>query len=386
MTKTMHAALLAAGLLSVGCGTAEQPKATTTTTTTTTKGTTDTHTGEIAAAPLPAAAIGGLAWLAAAQGEDGGYGQDGKRPRDGVHQESLSTDVANTAIAALAFLRGGTSPTAGEHRAHLLAAVDYVIRSIEAAPEEGLAVTDKTGTQIQRKLGPFVDTFLSAMLLTELKGRMPDADRERRLVAAIDKCVDKIEKNQQQDGSWNAGGWAPVIATSLASRSLFAAQNKGVAVDERVLARVEAYTKNQFDDRSRDFKVGEADAGVSLYKVAQAFEQASREPSATENLPMLQAAGGKLASARFQDGFGSMGGEEFISYMNISDSLARTGGEQWQEWNGNIQERLTKLQNEDGSWAGHHCITGRVACTSAALLTLLAERHAGPRVAAADGK
>jgi hypothetical protein len=62
--------------------------------------------------------------------------------------------------------------------------------------------------------------------------------------------------------------------------------------------------------------------------------------------------------------------------MNISDSLVRSGGEEWKKWKGQIKEHLLKLQNQDGTWAGHHCITGRVACTSGALLTILAERTA----------
>jgi hypothetical protein len=33
------------------------------------------------------------------------------------------------------------------------------------------------------------------------------------------------------------------------------------------------------------------------------------------------------------------------------------------------------MQNEDGTWAGHHCITGRVAVTSAAILILQADRE-----------
>ncbi|MHC4854195.1 MAG: hypothetical protein ACYTF5_19510 [Planctomycetota bacterium] len=84
-----------------------------------------------------------------------------------------------------------------------------------------------------------------------------------------------------------------------------------------------------------------------------------------------------LSSDRFLTGFGSMGGEEFISYMNISDSLSRHKDAKdgaWSKWNGSIKERLEKLQNKNGTWAGHHCITGRVACTSAAILTLLTER------------
>ncbi len=40
----------------------------------------------------------------------------------------------------------------------------------------------------------------------------------------------------------------------------------------------------------------------------------------------------------------------------------------------------TAFQNRDGSWAGHHCITGRTAVTGLAVLTLTAERQV-PRVA-----
>ena len=32
--------------------------------------------------------------------------------------------------------------------------------------------------------------------------------------------------------------------------------------------------------------------------------------------------------------------------------------------------KIVRLQNNDGTWAGHHCITGRVAVTSAAILNL----------------
>jgi hypothetical protein len=52
------------------------------------------------------------------------------------------------------------------------------------------------------------------------------------------------------------------------------------------------------------------------------------------------------------------------------------GGRDWTEWNQKIKSHLVKLQNQDGTWAGHHCITGRVTCTSAAILTLTAERSA----------
>ena len=84
----------------------------------------------------------------------------------------------------------------------------------------------------------------------------------------------------------------------------------------------------------------------------------------------------QLASGRFVRGFGSYGGEEFFSYLNISDSLRRAGGKEWTDWNNQITPTLVRLQNDEGSWAGHHCITGRVAVTGAAVLTLLVDEKA----------
>ncbi|HEV3196649.1 MAG TPA: hypothetical protein VGZ73_02050, partial [Bryobacteraceae bacterium] len=113
----------------------------------------------------------------------------------------------------------------------------------------------------------------------------------------------------------------------------------------------------------------------SLYQGAQALEQLSRtDEDRKKNAKEIDAIKGRLSDAKFVTGFGSMGGEEFFSYLNISDSLHRTGGPEWTKWNGDIKAKVLQMQNEDGTWAGHHCITGRVAVTSAAILTLMADR------------
>lgn len=340
--------------------------------------------------PLGDASDKGLHWLVSVQGKDGGWGQDGGNEGDArkeVGLESQGNDLANTSLVCLALLRSGTTMADGPYRDALRKGVDFVLRHVEAAKEEGLQVTDRQGTQIQRKLGPYIDTFLSTMLLSEIDGRMADDAGQKRLRASLGKCIAKVEKNQQQDGSWNqGGGWAPIISTSIASRSLYNAQQKGNAVDQSCLDKVEKYTAGNFDAKTRNFK-GDAAAGVELYVAAQSLEQASRpaladtvglgghaEAEMAPRKELRDAAKDKLGAANFVAGFGSMGGEEFVSYLNISDSLIRAGGKEWADWNGKIKERLVKLQNQDGTWAGHHCITGRVACTSAAVMTLLAER------------
>src|SRR6476660_10470470 len=99
----------------------------------------------------------GAKWLASVQGADGGWGQDGGETsyiRQGEHLESNGNDVANTAVAALALLRAGK-----QYQPNVERAIDFILRKVEASQAEGLAITDQNGTQIQRKLGPFIDTF-----------------------------------------------------------------------------------------------------------------------------------------------------------------------------------------------------------------------------------
>lgn len=328
--------------------------------------------------PVSAAVQKGAQWLISTQGKDGGWGQDGGETsyvRQGERLESNGNDVANTAVAATALLHAGSSPTHGEYQAALLHALDFILRHVDESPAEGLEITDLRGTQIQRKLGPDIDTFLTSKLLAELDGEMGNARANAHVRQALQKCVAKIEKNQLKDGSWNiAGGWAPILGTSMASRSLYLAQQKGVAVSNGAMLKVQDYTAKAAQPVS-GVKYA-ASAGVPLYQDAQALEQLSRtEKDRRDNAPQIKAMTSRLANPQHVMGFGSFGGEEFFSYLNISDSLHRTGGEEWQKWNSDIKTKLLKLQNEDGAWAGHHCITGRVAVTSAAILVMLVDRE-----------
>jgi hypothetical protein len=325
----------------------------------------------------------GIQWLVRTQGPDGGWGQDGgatSHVRQGERPETNSNDVANTAAALLALTHaGGNGP-------QVRRGVEFLLNEIEKSPEEGLAITARQGSQMQRKLGPYIDTFLTSMLLSELDGQMDNAQLNRRVRAGLEKCVRKIETAQLRDGSWNhEGGWAPILGTSLASRSLYQARDKGLKVKDSSFQRVDEYTRNNARQivanasagrpEARPAAVSGAGAGVALYDRAQTLEQLSRtESDRKANAKVISTIAGEMARPEMTNGFGSMGGEEYFSYLNVSDSLRRAGGPAWQKWNSEIKAKLIQLQNADGTWAGHHCITGRVAVTSAAILTLTADR------------
>lgn len=86
----------------------------------------------------------------------------------------------------------------------------------------------------------------------------------------------------------------------------------------------------------------------------------------------------RMQDQQFVAGFGSDGGEEFLSYTRIGESLYLEGGEAWETFDKQMTENLTRVQNKDGSWSGHHCITGRTFCTAAALSVLMTDRMEVP--------
>ncbi|MEM6279544.1 MAG: hypothetical protein AAF733_08705 [Verrucomicrobiota bacterium] len=73
-------------------------------------------------------------------------------------------------------------------------------------------------------------------------------------------------------------------------------------------------------------------------------------------------------------GFGNNGGEEFLSYVNIGESLRDEGGEAWVQWNEKMSANMCRTQSTDGCWKGLHCITGGTFCTSTGLLVLLMDQ------------
>lgn len=134
-------------------------------------------------------------------------------------------------MAALAFIRAGISPKEGKYSKQLTKAVEFVETNVEGADKASLYVTPVRDTQLQSKIGSCVDTFLTALILSELKGQVQDTKSEDRLTAALNKTIGKIESNQQVDGNFAGnGGWASVLPQGLCSKALSRASQKGVVV------------------------------------------------------------------------------------------------------------------------------------------------------------
>ena len=383
---------------------------------------------------LPAFLQKGVAWLIAAQHNDGGWGGGSHAHQSVRDPHAVTTDPATTAFTLLALMRSGHTPVAGAYQAQVTKGLEYLVAEVEQAKTEGPLITDVVGTQPQTKLGRFVDTSMTAQYLARMLPLFPKDDPLRlRVDAALDKCLAKLQVSQHADGSWGkGGGWAPVLQSSLSCSALEIAAANGKQVDKRVLEKAREYQKSNYDIQSGRAKA-EAAAGVELYAFGGALrgnasdareadelvEQAKQKGQLAADAPVseesLRIAGvkdasvaKKLADASAQNvaqlrrlsdekllsGFGNNGGEEYLSYLMTSESLVIAGPNEFQKWNDKMLTRLKKVQNADGSWNGHHCITSPVFCTAAVVqclttendaefLTNMARRTAGEKLAVA---
>jgi hypothetical protein len=392
----------------------------------------------------------GLEYLIKNQQEDGGWnqgggwrvGNTGGGRVEGPKVDDPS-DIGNTSLALLALLRAGNSPVEGQYKDAAAKGLTFVLARVEKADSDSLYITDVKGTQLQSKIGPYVDTFLTALILAELKGKA--GPKEKQLVAALEKTMTKIVKHQTSEGGFaNNGGWAPILSVAIANKSIARAKQNGVVIDDRVLDRAFAQsqasangtpgamsgaamgrTRSTLPPSSGSVGAGGAgiaggfggspggsfgDAGVSLYRIGQGAgnsqdvvnslkldgekaRQVLKDAKATqkekddaqkkldeltkaeaENVKVQGQLTANLKNEGFTSGFGSNGGEEFLSFLNISETLVVKGGKEWEEWDAKMVKGLEKAQDKDGSWSGQHCITGKTFCTAGALLVLMADR------------
>jgi Prenyltransferase and squalene oxidase repeat len=362
----------------------------------------------------------GLAWLIAQQRENGGWGQGGGWRQDvkgkgrveGAEVEDPA-DMGNTCMSLMALMRAGHSPGSGTFKDRAAKAFDFVCSNVEKADEDSPYVTPVRNTQLQVKIGAYVDTFLAGWVLSELKGGLPDKASEERAAAALDKVVRKISKHQKADGSFAGNtGWASVLSQGVCSRALNGAVQKGVKVDLAVLDRDQkqntvGLNKVTGDISSAPAAGGASTAGVALYssssrisglwdrtrtnrqlrKDAEAVLADASKPDSDKEAARLRivtvdeeqrqaetaaaAVAAKAGDKAFVAGFGNNGGEEYLSFFNLAEAMRARGGPGWEQWKLQMVTIVCGAQNADGSWTGHHCITGRTFCTATALLTLV---------------
>lgn len=349
----------------------------------------------------------GLDWIDKAQSNDGGWGAGTHSRQDIMDPHAVSSDPATTALVAMSLLRTDNSLDKGTYSKNLKRSLEFLLKTTEECPDSQPYLTTLTNTQPQIKLGRNIDVILTAQFFTNmLRYNLNDAGMKKRIEKALDKCVARIEKGQDEDGSWRDGGWAPVLQSALANNALESADEVGRAVDKKVMDRSRSYQNSNFDVNTNSVVTGKA-AGVMLYGLSSTTRASAKESRRAQDILTKAKNEGKIKDDKVTEenlreagvdvpeakqlvtaysvnkasvqqaqrddvitGFGNNGGEEFMSFLMTGESLVMQGGDDWKKWYDVTTGKLVNIQNGDGSWNGHHCITSPVFCTATCLLIL----------------
>ena len=349
----------------------------------------------------------GLSFLVQGQHPNGGWGAGTHAHQNVIDPHAVTPDPATTSMVSMAIIRSGTSFEQGTYFNELNKAHQFLMEAAEASMNNPSNITELTGTQIQAKLGQSIDAILTAQYFTNSLDLISDESLKKRTENCLQICVNKIQENQDADGSTKGRGWAGLLHSSYANNALESAKSKGMKVDEEALSNAREYQKKNYNVKERS---GETDrgAGVMLYSVSsssrasaseakrakQAIEKAKKEGNladsakvTTSNLVAtgfsedealkLNAADKIYNSSKIvaqseevMSGYGNNGGEEFLSYLQTGEGMVVNQDMEWKDWYNKISIRMINIQEENGSWRGHHCITSPVFCTATSILIL----------------
>lgn len=352
-----------------------------------------------------------LSWISKEQNQDGGWAagqrftESYEKNRAGSNAQNQS-DPATTSMVGMALLRCGSSPAKGQYAAQSQKALDFLLNAVEKSAENSNNITTIQGTQPQVKLGGNIDVILTSQYLTNLLDEVTNTGLKNRINLAINKCIRKIQNATQSDGSIRNGGWASVLQSSLADNAMETAYKNGAKVDTVIMNKSKDFHKSNVNANDENVATEKA-AGVVLYAVSSTSRSSAKEAKlakeaiedavksgktkskaiTAENLKksgMSDAQAMKYASAysinqtsqaiaqrdEVITGFGNNGGEEFLSYVQTVESMVMSKNLGWKKWYDNIGGRLLNIQENNGSWTGHHCITSPVFCTATCLLFL----------------
>lgn len=352
----------------------------------------------------------GLSWLTQAQLPNGGYGAGSHAHQEILDPQAVPADPATTAMVGMAFLRSGNTLEKGKYSGNLQKALHYLLETVENTSKDNPYITDVCGTQIQTKLGENIDAVLTAQFLSNMLHHNLKASEKKRIERALDICVSKIEAATDTEGKQQGAGWAGVLQSGLASTALESASAMGVKVNQDVLERTREYQKGNYDENTNAVKTDDG-AGVMLYAVSgsvratakdarraeERINKAKKEGKLAQNAPVTaenlmksgyseaeaaeystsynvyQSAKNTAQQENVLNGFGNNGGEEFLSFLQTGESLVVNKDKDWRKWYDDMSGRILKIQNPDGSWNGHHCITSPVFCTATSILLLTVE-------------
>lgn len=295
----------------------------------------------------------GKKWLRGTICQNGGHGTD----------RTQNDDIGCTAMVGLALLADGSTPNKGEHRRQLQNITKYLIEKVRIMPAGN--ITSTTNTQLQNKIGVQAHSFFALLYLSQVIG---EVYLNEATLSAAKKLTETVVGAQTPDGHWGQTAWAPTLGTVMGWVSLQAANTSGLAVGgspQKTAKHLIQQMQTNLNQRGRGWMhtLYKNATGIRVLYAMEMEDEAIAKQCFTDVVDLVK--NGNTA-------FNQAGGEEYLAFHLITETMLQKGGEDWKTWFPLVRDKIIGVQNADGSWTGHHCITSRTFCTAAAILVLSA--------------
>ena len=294
----------------------------------------------------------GFQWLRKTEVSHGAHGTDiGARP-----------NVGCTAITGLALLADGSTPQHGLQKKHLNRIVEYLVGRVERMTSGN--ISPGMGSQLQSDLGIHAHSFFALLFLGQVAGEVKHPKRVRE---AIKKLTDAVVKAQLPSGDWGQEAWAPILGTVMGWESLRSANFAGFTVggspDKTAQHLIQQMKRRSVDPDNWMHTLYKNATGLRVLYAMGLEEEEVAKKALDQVMTFLK---------RDNTAFNQAGGEDYLAFHLVTEAMLQKEDKDWDVWFPMVRDKVIRVQNKDGSWTGHHCITSRTFCTAAACLVLSA--------------
>ena len=280
-------------------------------------------------APAETAITNGLAYLANSQQPDGSF------PGRGIGR-----NPAVVALAGMAFLCNGSTPTRGPYGEHAQRCVDYLCANTQ--PNGFIAIEGATSH------GPMYGHGFAALFLAEAYGMSPREDVRDKLAAATRLIVSA----QNPEGGWRyqpVPTDADISVTICQIMALRGARNAGIHVPAETVDRCIEYVKQRqnadggfsYTSRDKASLFPRSAAGVVALYSAGVYDDEAIE----KGLDYLERTRPALRQR------GRRTPHFYYGHYYAMQAMWQAGGERWNRWYPEMRDLLIARQANDGSWA-----------------------------------
>lgn len=275
----------------------------------------------------------GLEFLARTQNRDGSWRGSGG---EGVYP------VAMTALAGMALVGEGSTPTRGKYWRQVRKAVDFLLAQ---AQSNGLITMPAEEGRSMYGHG------FATMFLAQVYGMEEDPQRQERLHAVLSKAVQLTARAQSGPGGWYYtadSGMDEGSVTVTQMQALRACRNAGITVPVQTVQKAVGYIKKSANSdggiRYSATSGGEGRAPITAAAVAVMYNAGKYDDPLAEK---------SLAYAlRTLPVDGRNQGHHYYAHLYLAQALYQRGGQDWERYYPKMAAWLQRQQSSDGSWMG----------------------------------